>query len=199
MKKIIIPTLLLLSLCLVSASSIGTVKQNESFYISNYCQSADCSFMNLTSITYPNKTTVSLNYEMNEIDGNKFIYQISFVELGEFEFCTLSNPLGAYNTECDTFEVTPSGQSGTENMIFFIVVLALLYFLTIFFFFKRDIELAPFVALSGMALGFLGLYMIKNGVIIYRDVLTNYISYVTMGIGFGLGLWSLIEWIQDSL
>jgi hypothetical protein len=97
------------------------------------------------------------------------------------------------------FEVTPSGEKSTENTIFFIAALALLYFLTLFFFSKRDIDLAPFVALSGMALGFLGVYMINNGIIIFRNTLTNYISYITIGIGFGLAIWSLVEWIQNNL
>lgn len=95
--------------------------------------------------------------------------------------------------------ITPNGESGMENIVFFIAILILLYTLTLIFFFKREIDLAPFTALSGMALGTFGLYIINNGMIIYRDWFTTYLSYVTMGVGFGLGLWALISWIQNEM
>ena len=45
---------------------------------------------------------------------------------------------------------------------------------------------------------FLGIYMISNGIIIFRDDLTNYIGYITTALGFGLTIFAIWkEWLQD--
>ena len=47
--------------------------------------------------------------------------------------------------------------------------------------------------LGGMMMMFLGVYTINYGIIIFRDNLTNYFSYVTIGIGFILSSWAVLE------
>jgi len=76
MKKIFIFLILgmfLLNLGFVNAENIGTFKLNEEFEITNYCNSGDCSYMNLSSITYPNGTVFYINEQMTKT-GQEFNY-----------------------------------------------------------------------------------------------------------------------------
>ena len=179
-------------------SELQPVAPGECIDLFQYCD--DCTYVNLTAIIYPESPAdTSLNEEMTKTNQNFNYTFCNTTELGKHSYIVCGDKFGSYKCEEINFEVTPSGKSGAANTVFFVLVLILLYGLTLLFFFKREIELAPFVALTGMALGFLGLYMIRNGIIIFRDSLTNYISYVTIFVGFGLALVSLIEWIQDSM
>lgn len=180
---------------LVSATNMGAFKQGDKMQITNYCSTGDCTYANLTRISIPNGTVVYPNAVMTENNQN-FNYSYTPNETGTYTFTTCSDPNGIKVCDSDNFDVTPSGRSGSSNTIFFLLVLALLYTLTLLSFFNK---IESLTALSGMALGALGLYMIKNGIIIYRDWLTNYVSYVTMAFGFILALWAIIEGIQDNM
>ena len=71
----------------------------------------------------------------------------------------------------------------------------LLYGINLIGFFKEN---AIATLLAGMALIYLGIYMINNGIIIYRDDLTNYIGYITTfwgGFSAIFATWK--EWLQD--
>jgi len=115
----------------------------------------------------------------------------TFVNLGLYYYgikCQQGTFGGAM---ASVWEITPSGSSGTENTIFYILIIALIYGITfISFFYGKNI---PMTILGGMAMIFLGVYTINNGIIIFRDTLTNYISYLTIGIGFILSSWALLE------
>jgi len=171
-------------------------KQGTNIELIQKCDS--CTFNNVTSITYPNGSNIIINEFMTK-DGIEYNYTLpDNTQLGKLIYSTVGDKDGASPPKQQTLciNITPSGKSGAENIIFFVLVLGLLYTLTFIFFFKR---IPSFTTLSGMTLGFFGLYMIRNGIIIYRDALTNYVSYITMFIGFGLGLWALIEWIQEEM
>ncbi len=179
-----------------SLSCWRDAKQGTDIQLIQKCES--CTFSNVTSITYPNGSNIIINKFMTK-DGIEYNYTLpDNTQLGKLIYSTIGDKGGASPPKQQTLciNITPSGNSGAENIIFFVLVLVLLYTLTFIFFFKK---IPSFTALSGMALGFFGLYMVRNGIIVYRDSLTNYISYVTMFIGFGLGLWALIEWIQEEM
>jgi len=129
-------------------------------------------------------------------NSHSFILNVSgstFSKLGQY----------AYGIHCETkdgsyggfasvaFEVTPSGEGGNEYLVFSTFVILLIYAITfIAFFYARNI---PLTVIGGMAMIFLGVYIVRNGIIIFRDTLTNYISYVTIGTGFMLAMWALLE------
>jgi len=193
-KKIYITLILgMFLISLVAAESIGDFKQNEKMQITNYCKVASCTYMNLTSLTLPNNTILNINTLMTK-DGQNFNYSYTPIELGTYTFNTCGNPGGELICDSDTFLVTPSGKSGADNMVFFIVVILLLYGLSITGFLNENAIMAIF---GGMALIFLGIYMIQNGIVIYRDNLTNYISYITIGWGAFSSLFAIWkEWLE---
>jgi len=206
MKKIITFYLTLLFISIIGMGyvsagnpNIPPVKQGESAFPKQTCGS--CTYLNV-SIYFPNGSIATNNVEMTNNGGGVWIYEFpNTTTLGRYDYPTCGDVQGVHTctSEAPYFEVTPSGKSGTENIIFQLALLIILYSLTLLFFLKRDVDLAPFVVLSGMALGILGIYLINNGLIIYRDWFTNYLSYVTIGVGFGLSLWALISWIEDAM
>jgi len=93
------------------------------------------------------------------------------------------------------FYVTTSGRSGISNIALIIILIVTIYAITFISFFGRNV---PLTAISGMFMAFFGVWIIQNGLVIYRDTLTNYFGYITIGIGSMLALWAIIEWIGDN-
>jgi hypothetical protein len=201
MKRLIIVLTLFFLFAIPQLSALNTqptVKQGECINISQTC--ASCSYVNISSITNREDSNLILNQPMSGIGNGEWRYEFcNTTFLGRYDVKGQGDINGVDESFATDFYVTPSGESGTENIVFFLIILVLLYTLTLLLFFRRDIELAPFVVLTGSALGTLGLYMIRNGIVVYRDYFTNYLSYVTMFLGFGLATWSLIEWIQNNI
>ncbi|NHZ85632.1 MAG: hypothetical protein GWP19_07105 [Planctomycetia bacterium] len=194
-KKILIFVFGLFFISLVGATNIGTFKQGQQMQITNFCFTANCSYANLTIIISPNGTINYVNSPMTK-NGQNFNYSYVPNVSGTYRFNTCSDPGGVEFCDSDSFTITPSGRSGSSNIVFFSLIISLLYILTFLSFFNR---IESLTILSGMALGVFGLYMIRNGIIIYRDWFTNYVSYVTIAVGFILAIWAGIEWIQNNL
>lgn len=149
--------------------------------------------VNLSTITTNiNGQTTTLNTPMTNLVGNTY----------RFNFCN-TTVLGVYvydwhpcqNNECvNSFEITPSGQSGSANIVFFIFVILIVYGITAFGFFSHN---SWVTILGGMAMIFLGVYIDLNGIIIYRDSLTGYIAILTWALGAMLALWAGIFEIEE--
>lgn len=70
---------------------------------------ANCTFINMTGVIYPNSTIEYFNVEMTQ---NINVYNASFCKtdsLGIYTYSTLGNPDGIMVTQNVIFEVTPSG------------------------------------------------------------------------------------------
>lgn len=203
MKKKILLTLFLgiLLVGTLSAFEWGDgFRQNETVNIIQTCPIQGCNQTNLT-IVAPNSEII-VNNLLATHNGLVWNYTVKDTnDIGIYTITGFSTNGTTQGTDYlnGYFEITSSGKKGVENIVVFLTMLVLLYTLTLLFFLKRDINLAPFTALAGMALGVFGVYMITEGFIIYRDWFSNYLAYLTIGVGFGLGLWSLIEWIEDNL
>ena len=116
----------------------------------------------------------------------------NFSSQGEYPY-GVSCQGGSGGALAGVFQVTPSGQSGNENTVFFIFIILLLYGITFTGFFGKNI---PITILGGMAMIFLGVYLINHGIIIYRDNLTNYIAYLTIGVGAVCSFWAGLEQLE---
>ena len=208
MRKINILIVLGLVICasligFVSASNeecyIGErVTTGEGFDVTQTCP--DCTYVELVSVKYPNGTTEELGSNLTKIGESYKKWWQNTTQDGIYEFNTCGDLYRvASNTrvpECENicYEVTPSGKGGTENIVFFIFIIGLIYSINLFGFFGRNI---PMTLLGGMALIFLGIYMINHGIIIYRDTLTNYVAYITIAWGFISSMLASYELIQD--
>lgn len=188
-KFLFLAALLMFSFSFISAYSY---KQGNEINL-QFAVNGTPSSCNVT-INYPNSTHLIDNQIATIGSGyaNYTLNSSQTIALGTYQYF----PDPSCSASAGEFDITPSGDNGVNNIVFYLVILALLYGLTLIFFFKK---VPSFTALSGMALGAFGLYMLRSGLIIYQNWLTNYISYVTIGVGFGLGLWALVEWIGDTI
>ena len=126
-------------------------------------------------------TSEYLTFNASTQQHEYLIESNNFTNPGTYTYDITCNFQSAWKTESFETEITPSGQSGNANIVFFIFLILMLYGINLVGYFGRN---APMTLLGGMALMFLGVYLINQGVIIYRDNLTNYFSYVTLAWGF---------------
>lgn len=114
-----------------------------------------------------------IDYSLNVTGGN-------FTRIGGYGYATICNSSNQVGFVSAGFIVTPSGEGGTSNIVFILFLILMLYGINLFGFFGKN---ETMTLLGGMALIFLGVYLINNGIIIYRDNLTNYFSYITIAWG----------------
>jgi hypothetical protein len=108
-------------------SDLGIIKQNSCFDLYQTCD--DCSWVNLTSIKYPNGTIETFNLYMTKKNQN-FNYTFCNTTLaGGYTYTVAGDKGGVYSTEVIEFTVSPSGtilssaQSTTYILIFVISLL----------------------------------------------------------------------------
>lgn len=192
--------LVLFSLSLTSAvnecgndnSFLGTFRQNITITLKQTCD--DCSYVNLSSVTYPNSTTIVYNTNMTKsgIEFSRILNTTRF--LGCYSYVVYGDKGGTLTSETIDFQITPSGTSGNSNLVFFIFLIVGLYTLNLVGFFKGNEVLTMLSALIMMALG---VYIINQGIFVYRDWLTNAIAYITIGWGFVSFGVSAYNWYEN--
>lgn len=178
---------------LVSATNIGTFAQNEQMQITNYCSTADCTQVNLTSLTYPNGTTIYINSLMSR-NGQNFYYDYTPTDLGTYTFNSCGDPSGVSVCDSDSFTVTSTGQGGSMFWIILTTSLAV-----IFFFASLFVPEEFFVYISGVFWLLGGIYLMIYGLDVLNNNITRNISYVYIGIGFLFTIGAYIyNWISED-
>jgi len=121
-KQLYLMFAIILMFSLVVADDIGTYKLNQEMQITNYCQVGSCSYINLTSLEYPNGTIIYPNVLMTQND-QIFNYSFTPTIIGEYTFVTSGDPSDIIY-DSDTFDVTYNG----ENTFVGINIILLLFF-----------------------------------------------------------------------
>lgn len=169
--------------------NLGTFKQGDVVTIKTAINST---WVNITSINYPNGTIAVQNKIMS---GSYPYFYYTFadtIQIGSYNYDYLDSN-GDIWIGC--FDITSSGNSGSANIVFIIFIIIAFYTIAFIGFFGRNTIIT---VIGGMALLFLGVYMVSKGIIIYRDNLTLYFSYFTIGMGGILALWAGTEEIRDQ-
>lgn len=168
MKKMWLAFLLPLLIVSVGAlqfgySDIGTVKSADCISLTQTC--ANCTYMNVTSIIYPNKTKEITNYTMAR-SGSEFTYSnfCKTAAIGTYYYNTLGNPSGVAVNEPVQFEVTPTGMKDNTNSGIigaFVLIMLLGMAATLLFFSNRwaGMPHAWIFGFIGIAVGMLLLYL----------------------------------------
>lgn len=196
MKKgiLLLSILFIFILPLIDAeqADIGCVKQGSPISLKQSC--ANCTYVNISSIYSNTGYSDSNMYKMQQI-GISYNYTFSDTNLlGDYTYDTLSDPDGEGTVAPVTFHVTTSGNCGNNNLVFYIFIIIGLYALNLFGFFGKN---EIMTILGGMALIFLGVYIINNGIIIFRDTITNYIAYLTIAWGAISSIWAGFALFED--
>lgn len=191
-KALIVTFVLLVNIILVSAvSDLGTFKQGNCIELFQTCD--NCTFVNLTSVKYPNASIGKFDFTMSKF-GVDYNYSFCGTSLiGDYLYNVCGDKDGILTCENINFNITPSGSEG--NQAFYIVIILLVYGIAFIGFFGKNEWITIF---GGLIMMFLGIYIVNNGIIIFRDVFTNGIAYVTIGLGAFFSLFSTLSMIKES-
>ncbi len=187
----------LFGIVVAAQETLGTFKQGEQVVIKQIC--GTCTFNNITSITYPNSTEIfgSSNIAMSK-DSAEFTHTLSGANttiLGKYFVHGFGDIEGIKTAWVVPFTITPSGNSGNAFIVFHIFLIFILYGITFFGFFGKNVWMS---LIGSMSLIGLGIYVIQQGIILFRDWLTLYFAYVTIGIGAAIALIAVIALINGD-
>lgn len=155
--------------------SIGTVKQNQVIQLTQTC--SNCTYVNLTSVLYPNNTyALNGQYAMTKTNEN-FNYTFTDTSaLGEYIYTTCGDLNGINTCQSVRFEVTPSGTLFTNALslpiflpMILVGVLALVFFLMVGFTEKKEYKYT-FIIFGGIFV----IFGIAYGIIASRDFLYGF-------------------------
>lgn len=129
---------LLIPIVMGSQTNLGIFKQNTCINLQESC--ADCTYVNLTSVSYPNSTyLLSGNVEMTGTSGSYNYTICNTTAIGNYIYCVKGDPGGVEVSECVNFEVNDRGvgiRDNSTNLAIIITMLVLVgigIFLTIYF------------------------------------------------------------------
>ena len=194
-------SLIMIGLCLVlmvgfvSASdiqSIQPVTQNSAVNLVQGCKNS--TYANITYITAQGVDGFILapgQYAMTQSTNDFYNYT----------FNKNSKP-GVYQVfgHCDEDGIdTPWAYSydvGVSNIAFYIIIIVIIYAIAFIGFFGKNEWVA---ILGGLGMIALGLYTINNGIVIYKDFITNIFSWTTIGVGAFFALYAGVSVIYDNL
>ncbi len=175
----------------VSDSTIldfGTFNQGERINLIQTCP--NCSFNNITKIKLPDGSLLNINSAMTK-SGTFYNYSLigNFTtQIGEYRVYGVGNPNGIDDVWVYKFSVSGGNQT------FFIIVFLLFFGLT---FYGIKIK-NPWITLIGsFGISILGVYVSFNGIGLYKNSLTETVSYIVIAMGLGLGFESVREIIYS--
>jgi len=137
MKKIILT--LILGICLINLTgatveSLGIFKQSECIELPQTC--ANCTYNNISSVSYPNSSIAISNVEMTK---NDTYYNYSFcltATTGNYIVRGYGDPEGIKTIWTYDFEVTPTGTTlETSESILYVILLIVTFLLFLGFLF----------------------------------------------------------------
>lgn len=198
---VLILALVLVSLGSVSAESnpcgndgsfLGTFKQGTTINLVQTCDT--CTYVNLSSITYPDSTKQSLNSVMTK-SGTDYNYTFnSTASIGCYSYSVYGDKGGTLTGEVINFQITPSGF--INSIYLYVIILAFLGAIIALGFAIREAWLVVF---GGLGMIMLGVYSINNGVVGFKDMFMTWaISLFEIGIGAFLAISSAWQKMEEE-
>lgn len=198
--------LLFLGLFLLSLvnSEIDSLTQIKGQCITLRQEYVNSTYTNISSITYPNTTTISLNKNMTRTSLGVYTYNFCLTDkIGEYSYCTITDVDGIQTTVCTPFDITESGRGVITNGESNILIIALIVMLSIVIFlsflgFKIENWAVKTVLLGTVSvlLLIIALYsMVFVGQILggFGDIVEGYSTFwFVIQILFGLALTGLV-------
>ena len=187
MNKILLTLILgmfLISFVSAEIQTLGIFNQGQEINLIQTCGS--CTFNNITSIYSPEGNNLISNMEMTK-DGTIFNYTLNgylTTSIGTYIVNGVGDLDGTNTIWNYSFEV----KGGSLN--FFILAFTLFFVLT-FYGLRIKNEWVAVIGCFGLLI--LGIYTSFYGIDLYKNELTNVISYVTIAIGLGVGFEALME------
>jgi len=170
--------LLLMGMFLISftSASLGVFKQSDCIQLYQFCD--DCTYVNVTTVQYPDGTIETLNkaMEKNDVDYNYTFCDTT--NLGTHYYIVKGDKAGATTTERLEFEITPLGTSqstsqgiGSFGYLFLMIALMFVFGYMSFKFFNTENWW-----IMGILFGFISLTLLVYNSWLgyeYRNILTG--------------------------
>lgn len=196
MKNKLNTTLLLMLVFLLvpfvssAQESLGTFAQGEDIRVVQLC--GTCSFNNITSITYPNSSTIVTNVEMTK-DGTEYYYILSgnFTKiLGTYNVNGFGDPSGTNTAWAYDFEISPTGEvvNGWKVTIQIFASLSTLFLMGLFLYLANgsNAKIGPKGLVESEELNVLRFFFIGLALIflVAHIIITSSIIFNTIGEGY---------------
>jgi hypothetical protein len=169
--------------CGSTNSFLGTFTQNEQTEIYQFCD--DCSYVNFTSIKYPNGTRESFNLATTK-SGQNFNYSLTDSSLiGCYSYTVCGDKGGVYTCEMIDLMITENGESfGSTQGLMIIGQLGIVaLFLAIGFgFSKEKWKLRTFFFMGSLLMG----VVVLNSIRIISGASNSLTSMGNIGLLFGI-------------
>jgi hypothetical protein len=194
MKKqiyLILGMIILLSIVSVNAYTPHKINTDLNFTISSN-NATICKIKTIDKPTGLNLLDLSMN--KNETTFYLTVSKKNFTELGQVCFNIQCTDGINYETGSKCYEVTPNGRNDNSNIYFILFLIIIIYTVAFIGFFGKN-EIVSI--LGGMFMIGLSIYIINNGIIIYRDWITNYFAYLTLAIGAFFSIVSGMSLYED--
>lgn len=122
-------TIMTLTSAITENAKLTPIRQGSCMPLIQYC--SDCTFVNITSITYPNGTLQPLNVVAVFQGGDSYVYNnfCSTNDLGTYIYGTLGNPAGTLVQQSIEREVTANGfiLSDSQSIVYLVFLIAALF------------------------------------------------------------------------
>lgn len=117
------------------SGGILTGKQNDIIKLPQEC--ASCTYVKLTTITYPNLSQISIQTNMAQ-DGTSYSYSFNkTMQIGKYTYCMVGDVDGTDTVVCKDFDITTSGRNDSSNIVFIIFIIFIIYTISFIGFFLR--------------------------------------------------------------
>jgi len=163
---------------------IGNYNQGKEINLIQTC--SNCTFNNITTIRLPDGSILNFDEKMNK-DGTTYNWTLDSSHtslIGEYTVNGIGDLSGNNKVWNYRFEIKGG------NLWFFALIFVLTYGLT-FYGLKIKNEWVSLIGCFGLSI--FGIYTSFNGIDIYKNLMTNVVSYINIGVGLGIGFEALRE------
>jgi len=179
MKKLIFSLIIMLFfISFISASSLGTFKQNECVNLYQLCD--NCTYVNVTSVMRSggNGTVWIIGSNMTKT-GTDYNYTFCNTDIaGDYSYNVCGDKNGVVKCENIDFKITPTGDTRGFGLFLVLIIASIILFIGSFQF---DFDWGVF--LSGILFILSGVYAMIYGVGNLADLYTRGIAIVSVGLG----------------
>jgi hypothetical protein len=166
-------------------------KQYDIITLKQTCDS--CTYVNLSSISYPNSTLSYINSLMTK-QGVDYNYSFSDTStLGTYLYVVAGDKDSGFDTETFCFEVTTSGKDSNNKIPLFLLGFSILI-LILGFIFKSP----PVGFFAGILLSMTGIYVMIYGLGDIADLYTQAFAIIILAFGLLMLFIGLMSFFDDD-
>ena len=193
MKGLIFVLLFITLLCPISAlDDLGVFKLGDCVRVTQVC--ADSTYINISSISYPNSTTALTNTAMSSAGSGEYYYSFCNTNSsGRYDVRGISD--GCERTFATYFDITPNGKGAPSGIVittFFIIFIIILLFTTFMVFYslghavKLDFDIIDLAINYGIFFALVGVKIGENSYLGSVEI-GNYLNWA-----INIGIWLLV-------